>query len=46
MEGDERSSGIYLHNIGPSRQLVLSPSWRRRISECKQCKQPQQRQVS
>ena len=30
---------LHLPNIGLSRQLVLSPSWRRRISECKQCKQ-------
>jgi hypothetical protein len=26
-------------NIGLSRRFVLSPSWRRQISECKQCKQ-------
>src|SRR5882762_7062425 len=38
-KGDERGYGIYLPNIGPSRRFVLSPSWRRRISECKQCKQ-------
>jgi len=30
---------ISLYNVGPSRHSVLSPSWQRWISECKQHKQ-------
>ena len=43
VEEERKGDGIiityFLPNIGPSRRVVLSPSWRRRISKCKQCKQ-------
>ena len=38
-KGMDEFHNIFLPNVGPSRQFVLSPSWRRRISKCKQCKQ-------